>query len=222
MLLLLLPIDVIFMIGTLSDAKSYISLSRVCVRLYDGLWVKRQKQAIKALTTIVSDGLGHNERHLFNNVLHRDDRPACISTSYQNGIYTKIVSYYKHGVLHRTNGPAICEYENTVLTKAWWYENGICCRRNGGPTYIDRKTISWEGIRNVYSQWWTGEVHETWYSPDGHTSQVCTHKFKAWYSNGKQYKYRQHSQRWLRVNGVHYLTVKGFKDLIAQHFQECE
>lgn len=74
--------------------------------------------------------------------LHRDcDLPASIRKTFNK---RTIYDWYKHGVLHRENGPASIIYKDGQLIQEDWYFNGKR-HRLGGPAMVRVGDREWPG-----------------------------------------------------------------------------
>jgi len=105
-----------------------------------------------------------------NGLLHREDGPAI---EYPNGGK----SWYKNGKLHREDGPA----EEYDLHRAW-YKNGKL-HREDGPAVIKYANDDDGNIEEIYQAWWfNGKKHRL----DGPAIEDRLNGGYFYYVNGKE------------------------------------
>jgi hypothetical protein len=80
------------------------------------------------------------EKYLKNGKLHNDSGPACIyPINYQHTPNKRTLEWYKYGLLHREDGPAIEKADGTKE----WYLNGKLNRKNGAAIEYPNGVRTW-------------------------------------------------------------------------------
>lgn len=129
-------------------------------------------------------GLIETKRFYKNGVLHNENGPAVITT---NGAK----HWYINGKLHRDDGPAlICP-----MGSKYWYKNGLK-HREDGPAVIERTYEAWYIDGKLHREDGPAMVHtngvEHWYINGLHHREdgpaVIQENYKAWYINGKLHR----------------------------------
>lgn len=75
----------------------------------------------------------YKECYYKNGLLHREDGPAIIIKKNNKLICQK---YYIDGKLNNNNGPAIIEYDNDIITKKSFYRDGLCHNDDDKPAIL--------------------------------------------------------------------------------------
>ena len=168
--MILLPIDVIKLIGLRNQStQSYLNLALCCRRFSKLLQKPRRCTFLRHFTEIEhkNDGWGKRKEWWINGKRHREDGPA---REWSDGG----TEWYLNGKRHREDGPAI-EYANGYKS---WYLNGKLHREDGPAT-------EYAG----YKAWYlNGKRHRE----DGPAIEYANGT-KKWYQNGKF-----HRGRWSR------------------------
>ena len=95
----------------------------------------------KPILKIEEDG---TQVWLLNDVPHREDGPALITTS--GSVY-----WFQNGELHREDGPAVMEEDG----KQEWYQNGQLHREDGPSVIYSYGWKVWylKGVRYPFKKW---------------------------------------------------------------------
>jgi hypothetical protein len=125
-----------------------------------------------------------------NSELHSDNTPASIQYYPNTPDYSKTV-WFRHGKLHRENGPA----SEKINGETSWYLNGER-HREGGPAYLHPSGETWWCLNGRYHR----EDGPAYVHPSGET---------WWYLNGE--RHRENGPAVEHSDGTQEWWVKGIQ-----------